>query len=224
MAYLGEVMKQPEIKSALIDALNVGMDSSLEARGYSRSPKGLVYSHTVDGARCQFAVEFASNPSYAPGCIAHLTPALRIGNQSVSERALRLVEDPFLLANAPEVIQNRRLTMVVEPQLPEWYVPEVEQLPSAIDQILEAFFDHGLPFLSDYSTASGIIRQHEAGDPRPLRQQHYFVYVIAAYLLEGRPEAALALLHGRFTPPGIKRKFQRLWTNMNEQVEALNPQ
>lgn len=97
-------MKQPEIKAALIDALKVGMDSSLEALGCRRSPKGLVYSHTVDGARCQFAVEFASNPSCAPGCLAHLTPALRIANPLISERALRLVGDSFLLANAPGVI------------------------------------------------------------------------------------------------------------------------
>jgi hypothetical protein len=214
-------MKQPEIKTALIATLKVGMDTPLEAQGYRRSPKGLVYSHTGDGASCHFAVEFASNPSYAPGCLAHLKPALRIANQSISERALQLVEDPLLLANAPEVIQNRRLTMLTEPQMPEWYVAEAEQLPSAIDEILEVFFDLGLPFLRDYSTSSGIIRQHEAGDTRPLRQQHYYVYVIAAYLLEGRPDAALALLHKRFTKPGIKRRFQCLWTNMNAEQGSV---
>ena len=213
-------MKQPEIKTALIATLKVGMDASLQAQGYRRSTKGLVYSRAFNGARCEFAVEFASNPSYAPNCLAHLTPALRIANQSISERALQLVEDPLLLANAPEVLQNRRLTMVTEPQLPEWYVAEVDQLPSAIEGILEAFFDHGLPFLNDYSTASGIISQHEAGDTRPMRQQHYYVYVIASYLLEGRREAALALLHERFTKPGIKRIYQCLWKNMNAEQDA----
>lgn len=213
-------MKQPEIKSALIDALKAGMDSSLENQDYRRSPKGLVYSRTEDGAECQFAVDFASNPSYAPGCLAHLIPALRIANQSVSELALQLVEDPILLANAPEVIQNRRLTMVTDPQLPEWYVAEVGQLASAINDIREVFFAHGLPFLNDYSTASGIIRQHEAGDTRPMLQQHFYVYVIAAYLLEGQPDSAQALLHERFEKPGIKRRFERLWINLNAEQGA----
>jgi hypothetical protein len=217
-------MKQPEIKAALIDALRTGMDPSLEVQSYHRSPKGLVYSRTEDGGRCQFAVEFASNPSYAPGSLAHITPALLIANHRISERALQLVEDPFLLANAPEVIQNRRLTMVTDPQMPEWYVADVAQLTDATNEIREVFFDLGMPFLDDYSTASGIIRQHEAGDTRALRQQHYYVYVIAAYLLEGKSEAAHALLHQKFAKPGIKRRFESLWRNMNaEQDGAVQP-
>jgi hypothetical protein len=213
-------MRQIEIKTALIAALNVGMDSSLGTEGYRRSPKGLVYSHTVDGVRCQFAVEFASNPSYAPGGLAHLTPALHIANQSISERALQLVEDPLLLANAPEVIQNRRLTMVTDPQMPEWYIADVAQLGDVIGEIREVFFDHGMPFLNDYSTTSGIIRQHETGDTLALRQQHYYVYVIAAYLLEGDAEAARALLLEKFAKPRIKRRFESLWRNMNEYFQV----
>ena len=217
-------MKQPEIKAVLIDALKSGMDSVLESHGYRRPPKGLVYSRKEHGAKCQFAVEFASNPGYAPGYLAHLIPVLRIANQSISDLALQLVEDPFLLSNASEVIQSHRLTMLTDPQLPEWYVAEVGHLGSAIDEIREVFFDLGVPFLNDYSTSRGIIRQHEAGDTRPLRQHRFYVYVIAAYLLEDRPDAAQAVLHEQFAKPGIKRRFGRLWANMNaEQGGAGQP-
>ena len=212
-------MKQPEIKAALIGALVAEMDSFLEVEDYRRSPQGLVYSRAKGDKKCQFAVEFASNPSYELNSLAHITPALRIANCRISECALQLVEDPLLLANAPKVIQNRRLSMVTDPQMPEWYVADVNQLTDTMGEIREVFFDLGMPFLNDYSTATGIIRQHEVGDTRALRQQHYYVYVIAAYLLEGNAEAARVLLQEKFAKPGIKRRFESLWRNMNAEQD-----
>jgi hypothetical protein len=96
--------------------------------------------------------------------MAHLTLALRIANHRISKLAVQLVEEPILLANASEVIQNHRRTMVTVPEMPEWYVENVVQLADAIEEIQAAFFQHGMPFLDDYSTARGIIRQHEAGE------------------------------------------------------------
>jgi hypothetical protein len=179
-------MKKPEIQEALIRALRAGMDSALEVLGYTRPPKGLVYSRTKDETKCLFTVEFASNPSYEPSAVAHLTPALRVESRRIAKLALELVGDPVLLANAPEVVQNRRLTMVTSPQMPEWYIANVAQFGSAIETIGDVFVQHGLPFLDDYATPVGMIRQYEAGDTRALRQQHYYVFVIVAYLLEGR--------------------------------------
>lgn len=208
-------MKQPEIKAALIRALEDEMDSPLAALGYHRPPKGLVYSRQEGGMKCQFAFEFASNPSYAVGAIAHLTPALRTANARISELALQLTEDPWLLANAPDVIQNQRLTLVTKPHMPECYLANFSQVRDATKGILSKFIEHGLTFLEDYSTPGGIVSQYEAGDTRGLLQQHYYVYVIAASLLEGRAEFAKTILEDKFSKPGVKKRFEALWRNVN---------
>jgi hypothetical protein len=208
-------MKQPEIKAALIRALEDEMDSPLAAFGYHRPPKGLVYSRREGGVKCQFAFEFASNPSYAVGAIAHLTPTLRTANAQILALALQLTEDPWLLANAPDVIQNQRLTLVAKPHMPEWYLANSSQVRDVTEGILGKFIERGRAFLEDYSTPGGIVSQYEAGDSRGLFQQHYHVYVIAASLLEGRADVAKTILEDKFSKPGVKKRFEAFWRNVN---------
>jgi hypothetical protein len=45
--------------------------------------------------------------------------------------------------------------------------------------------------------------------------QHYYVYLMAAYLLEERTEAEEAVLHDKFSKPGTKRRFDSLWKYMD---------
>jgi len=216
-------MKQPEIKAALILSLESGMDIPLARLSFRRSPKGLIYTRTEGDATWQFAMEFASNPSYASGSIAHVIPSLRISNPSITDLSLSLVEDAMLLANAPEVLQNHRLTMLQRPQLPGWYAADIGELDNAVTEALQIFIDQGISFLADYSNPAGIIRQFEAKDARVLLQRHQYVHVIAAYLLEGRPLDAMAIVHQQFSMPGIRKRYATLWKNVTSRSSATPP-
>ena len=199
------------------------MDIPLAALAFHRSSKGLIYTRADGDSTWQLAMEFASNPSYASGHIAHLIPSLRISNASITDLSLSLVEDPMLLANAPKVLQNHRLTMLQRPQLPEWYVADVGELDATIAGILQIFIDQGISFLTDHSTPAGMVRQFEENDKRALRQQHHYVHLIAAYLLEGRPPDATAILHQQFSKPGIRKRYDTLWKNVTARLSATPP-
>ena len=83
--------------------LNDHWDQKMSQFKCVRSKNSLTYLRKIGDAIQEFIIAFARNPSYANNAIAHITPLLCIKNKTISDLALSLVDDPLLLANAPEI-------------------------------------------------------------------------------------------------------------------------
>jgi hypothetical protein len=195
-------------KQLLLDCAPKVLDPILAPLGFKRGERSLMYSRTFPATKHEFHLSFQSSPSYAPKATMHLLPTVLIRMPSIGETALQLVGDPLLLANAPDVIVAHQIQNLIPKSTGRhWYISGPDSARVALEEVSGCFTRWIEPFLQDYSSPGGLIRQYEAGDKRPLQQRHFFIFIAAAYVERGQRDRAAQVLDSHLGKPGLRKKY-----------------
>ena len=197
-----------ENRASLIAALASTSDPFFAEFGFRRTRRGMSYIRLRPEARQALHFHSASNPSYFPGVVLHIQPKLEVVIPSVARIALQMVGDPRLLSGAPDIVVFTLLELLEVPSRQQrWCVSSAAELPACLASIHDGFRRLALPLFEDYSSGLGLTSSYEAGDRRPLIQQHWYVYVAAAYILQNRRSEARAVLERHLGTPGLRERF-----------------
>jgi hypothetical protein len=119
-----------------------------------------------------------------------------------------MVKDPVLLAGAPEYLVSMPLEHLVSgAEQPRWCARNHLEIPGALVAIHSLFGERALQFLADYSSPESLTAAYESGDTRPLRQHHWYVFVAAAYIVQGRRADARTVLERHLGSPGLRKTY-----------------
>lgn len=180
--------------------------------------------HRVDEALLCAVVLFGTGgwrfgylfPKSQPGTEGHIHPMLQLGMRRVTDAALVLVKgDENLLANAPGVIINQPIEFTAPKEEHErWFASGQEQFVETCGAISSFVRRWVLPFLSEVSTPADLVRLSEMSDERVMMQRHWYIFVAAAYQLDGRIDQARDLVHRKLGSPGIRKRYAPLFASL----------
>jgi hypothetical protein len=169
-----------------------------------------MYSRKTTDSKQEFHLFFDSSPRYAPSATMHLFPAVRIKMTEIGKKALAMTGDPWLLANAPDLIIGHQIqNLAPKDHDRRWFVSDVRSCDMALTDVADCFTRWVEPFLLDYSTIDGLLRQYEAGDRRPIRLHHFFVFIAAGYCLRGDKAKAAQVLEQHLGKATWRTKYAR---------------
>ena len=200
-----------EATAVLTGALSERLDDFLATEGFRRRKNSLKYSRSVLRAKQYIELAFQFRPTYEPDAVAHILPVLTVKIPEVNAIAIEMVAgDSWLLANAPELTIRQPIDMAAPKEHhTRWFFSDENSGRDAVCAIREFIACWGLPFLNDFTSPESITTALENDDSRLLKQQHWYIYAAAAYLAEGKRDAARDLLSAKFDSPGLKEKFHR---------------
>lgn len=197
-------------------ALGAVVDEPLRVAGFSRAMRSVIYTRTHCAAEQEIRFAFDVAPSLSPGAEAHVHPMLRLGMSQVSETALSLVNgDRLLLAGAPSIIVNQPIEFTApKDKHQRWFASGGDEFMVVCQQILRFINCWVLPLADEFSSPADLIRWYERGDHRVMKQQHWYVYVVAALRLEGRMDEACEVARKMFGRPGLRKRYSALFSSL----------
>jgi len=183
-----------ENKELLISCTPEVLDPVLTPLGFRRPRRSLVYSRNFPGTKHEVDLSFDSSPRYAPEARMHLLPSVRIRMPEVAQTALQMTKDQFLFGKSDVIITHQMQNLAPNGEHRRWFVSDTSSCRLALDDVA-AFFPRWVePFLRDYTSPDYLLRQYEAGDKRPIQQNHFFVFVAACFVLRGQRDRAAQVL------------------------------
>lgn len=193
----------------LLEAALQGTDGRFGAMEFMRRRNSASYVRTSPGARHIVEFSMDQKPRAFPGADAHLHPTLRVEMPDVTSKALELVAgDASLLASAPELVVSQPLEMLVPTEERRRWTPRgAREFKTACDEIVTCVETWVLPFVRELDSPAGLLRVAVRDDAPLLRQQHFWIFVSAAYLLVGDASSALAVLERRYRAPALRRRY-----------------
>ena len=204
------------MKSILLFALDEVLDEPLKQIGFARKKDSLTYCRTLNIAEQQINFVVDWFPKYQPGVEAHIHPMVRLMMPQVSEKALALVNnDDKLLAGTPDVILNQPIEFAApKDKHQRWFATGTEQFIVACDSIRSFLTSWVLPFLSEVSTPSGLVKLYESNDTRVMKQKHWHIFIIAAYQVLGQLDKARQVVREQFGSPGLRKRYASLFSSL----------
>jgi hypothetical protein len=205
-------------REGLLAVLLPALDQGLIPHGLKRrGAKSAKYVRAVGETKQFIEIVTYLNPRYEPSAQLHVYPFLEIQMPSVSNIALRMVDDELLLAGVPEITIRQPLDMAVPTaEQQRWFVYGEESRLSVARLVCISIEKWGVPFLDDYRVPADFIRGYERGDPRLLRQEHLAIHVAAAHLLLGQPREAEALLKRKLGSVGLRQRYARAFDYLDQ--------
>ncbi|MEO8585037.1 MAG: hypothetical protein ABI584_02650 [Acidobacteriota bacterium] len=187
------------------------LDEALSpARFKRRGVKSGKYFRVLNEARQVLEIAIHVRPRYEPEAQLHVYPMVEAQMPSVNQIALEMVRDKALLGNALEVTIRQPLEMTAPAaKQRRWFVGGEDTYSDVSASIVESVKNWGVPFFDDYRGPADLVRGYERSDPRLLVQQHFVVYVAAAYLLLGRTHDAESVLKNRLGSQGLQKRYAR---------------
>ncbi|WDE02339.1 hypothetical protein [Thalassomonas actiniarum] len=204
-----------EIKNNLLDMLMEFIDGPLLAKGFKRRKGSMLYKRTLPEGIQEIDFVASVSPKYQPDAQAHIQPAFILKLPQVSAEALRLVdENKMLLANAAEIILKQSIDMCApKEEHQRWFIRKPDDYV-AVGTAIRAFLEKWLyPFIDSLESLDDLLAAYEASDTRLLKQQHWYVFVSAAYLLKSEPEKAKSVMNEHLGNPGLKRRYASVYNH-----------
>ncbi|MDC6167874.1 hypothetical protein [Paucibacter sp. XJ19-41] len=200
-------------QSDLLAALSQVADEPLGLDGFRRRAGSFTYMRKLNGSQQEVAFVADWNPKYQPGVAAHLHPMIRQKMPIISKRALELVKgDELLLARAPEVVLNQPIQFAAPKEVHvRWFSTGAKEFVETCESIVAFVRQWVLPLLSELSTPEGLVRAYESNDTRVMKQKHWHVFVVAAYIELGRLDLAREVVAEQFGSPGMRRQYSSLF-------------
>lgn len=214
-------MNSVQLKTALIRTLERLGDDALAEQGFRRSPRSTTYSRRHLSARQKFDVDIAFRPTYCKDALAHIYPRVKLEMPEVTAIASNLIDGkPLLLGGAPEILVNRPLEHLVPlDERQQWFLTDVESFGDLCSSIVRQFVKFGIPFFEEYGRPRDIVIGHEKGDLRPRAHESWSIFVIAAYLYEGRISDAATVGEQAFSTPGARSKYAQVLRRLEDICE-----
>ena len=210
-------MRTPaEVNQQLSEALAAVVDEPLKKVGFTRAKGSPTYSRMLNAAEQHITFVMDCFPRYQPGAEAHIHPMVQLRMSMVGEKALSLVNgDRMLLADAPEIIVNQPIEFSApKSQHQRWFATGNEQFVAACGSI-QAFLTRWLlPFLSEISTPTELVKLYETNDPRIMKQKHWHVFIAAAYVVTGQLDKARLVAREQFGSAGLRKRYAPLFASL----------
>lgn len=204
------------IKESLLNMLEGPVDQALFALGFKRRKGSTVYKKKLSESVQE--IDFVTDyfPRYEVGAEAHIHPMFVWKIPAVSEEALKLVGgNKMLLANAPDILLKQPIEVCAPKEHHErWFTKEQNDyalIGNSICSFMEKWL-YGL--LDDMQTVSDLLVAYESSDSRLLKQQHWYVFVTAAYLLKDEHEKAKAVMEKHLGNPGLKKRYAAVYEHL----------
>ncbi len=199
-----------EVKEAILRMLAAKLDERLARHGFKRNPRSLEYRRTVPGAKQVIWMDFESHPSSDPRADAYVYPWTFAELPVVENLALEMVGNPDLLENC----RHKTLGQPAEWAAPkgqrtQWYLTGEDAIMNAGDSMGDYIERWVIPSLDAFSSPEGLVRAFESNDERTGFHYVSVVFVAAAYLLLGNPEAALRALDQKLVQPHLRERYAK---------------
>lgn len=190
-----------DVTAALLKALADVLHAPMSEVGFTTKSRSAALVRVLAGGDQTVTFQTDFFPSYEAGAIAHIHPTLAVRMAAVSEVALKLVAgDRLLLAGSPELIIKQPIDLVApKDRQARWFAYDREGLSTACSEIRQFLTGWVFPFLLEAAAPADLVRLYEPADPRVLRQRHWYVFVVAAYLLLDRPGEARVVAENHFS-------------------------
>jgi hypothetical protein len=101
-----------------------------------------------------------------------------------------------------------------------WYLYQPDSVVEVVREFVAFSTKWLLPFLEDYSSASGIVALHRVRDERVLYDQGQLLRGVAAMVRCGEYEAANETLVARFGRPAMRRRFSPVFEFVKKSSSA----
>lgn len=212
-------LNRQTIKSYLLNMLSELIDNPLRKYDFSRKKNQLIYTWANNEVTQKLSFDFAFKPRYEPNFVAHLNPRVILFFPRIKSIAFDMVHgDKWLLANAPEITLNQPIDLLApKSEHIRWFATHQEDFFDAGSSIVKFINSWVVPFLVDYRSVEGIVDNFEKGDNRVLKQDHWFIYVAAAYILLKNPSKAEEIIKERFDRAGTREKYSSLFDYFSKQ-------
>jgi hypothetical protein len=198
-----------EIKEILVCSLAECLDEFLYGFGFQRRKNSVNYIRKMNEMVQEISFLFHYKPRYQPGADAHIYPMLKLSEPKVCKVALDMVAgQKLLLANAPEIIVNQPIEITAPKEYHvRWFATNPTEFDQKIIEIRSFIERWAVPFLQDYSGLKGITDSYDSNDERVLRQQHWYIFVAASYVLMGKIAEATKVIEEKFGKPGLRSRY-----------------
>jgi hypothetical protein len=204
-------------KSNLLEMLDGPVDQALSKYNFKRRKGSFVYKREL--AESIQEIDFVADffPLYEQGAEAHIHPFFVWKIPSVSREALRLVNgNKMLLANDPDFLVRQPIDISAPKENHQRWFTRSEDDYSQVGVAICSFMDQWLlDLLESLRSIDDLLKSYESGDNRLLKQQHWYVYVTAAYLLKGEHEKARTVMERHLGNPGLKKRYSAVYGNLN---------
>jgi hypothetical protein len=222
-----------EVNEVILRMLAAKLDGRLARHGFKRTPRSLKYRRAVAEAKQVIFMFFESHPSSDLSADAHIYPWTFIGIPAAYELALQMVSDAKLLEGRKEATLTQPIDWAApKGQRPQWYLTGEGEIIKAGDSIGDYIERWVLPFFDDFSSLRGLVLAFETNDVvgpgqlveerRTSMQDSTIVCVAAAYLLLGKPEAAMRALEKKFGRPDLRARYSKAFEFVREKLVAGN--
>ncbi|WP_404395814.1 hypothetical protein [Pseudoalteromonas phenolica] len=205
-----------EAKTNVLKMLDGPVDQALLELGFKRRKGSLVYKKKLLESIQE--IEFVTDyfPRYEDGAEAHIHPVFVWKIPSVSEEALKLVSgNKMLLANAPDILLKQPIEICAPKENHErWFTKGEEDYPKvgiAICSFIEKWL---VDLLESMQGIDDLLKAYESSNAFLLKQQHWYVFVTAAYMLRGAPEKAKLVMEEHLGNPGLRKRYSAVYDNL----------
>jgi len=203
-------------KENLLNMLEDSVDQALFALGFNRRKESTVYKRKLSESiqEVDFVTDFF--PSYEADAEAHIHPVLVWKIPAVSEEALRLVGgNKMLLANAPDILLKQPIEICAPKENHErWFTKKQDDYVLIGNTICSFMLKWVYSFLNRMQTVNDLLVAYESTDPYFLKQQHWYVFVTAAYVLQGECEKAKLVMEEHLGSPGLKKRYASVYDHL----------
>lgn len=203
-------------KTNLLGMLDGSVDQVLLDQGFKRRKRSFTYNKVL--AESIQEIDFSANffPRYENGAEAHVHPFFVWKIPSVSKEALRLVNgNKMLLANAPSIILKQPIEICASKENHERWITKSSEDYNTVGAAICSFIKRFLiNLLDDMQSVDDLLKAYESSDTRLLKQQHWYVFVAAAYVLKESHEKAKLVMENHLGNPGLRRRYANVYANL----------
>lgn len=195
--------------------LGATLDRSLAKHGFKRPKRSTTYKRQLTHAVQEINVFADFFPRYEPTAEAHLHAHLILKFPELSEQALRLVDGNVRLLGQPEVVMNEPIEFAAPKDVRrKWYAYNPGDYPMIGEDMYDFIEKWVVPLLEKLQTPDDLIKIYETNDKRIIKQHHWYIYVVAAFLLKGDKDSARQVMETNLGRPGLRKIYAAVYDNL----------
>lgn len=203
-------------KANLIAMLEEFVDQPLSTKGFKRRKGSTIYKRKLTDSiqEVDFVADFF--PKCELGAEAHIHPVFIWKIPSVTDEAVRLVGgNKMLLANAPDIILKQPIEICApKDSHTRWFAKSSEDYMLLGNSICSFIEEWLYDLLESLQNADDLIKSYEVSDERLLKQQHWYIFVSAAYSLKDEIDKAKSVMVAHLGNPGLRKRYSSVYERL----------
>ncbi len=206
----------------LTEAIRDELDSTMQAAGFQRPKRSLVFTRNVAASRQSIEITVQRRPRWQPDAVDYLYPWTRVEFTRISDTALELVNsNVFLIGSGHAAIAQPIEFICPKDQRVQWYTFGTSgDYVRCVRSMKEVILRHVIPFLDDYSDPMSLIKYFEQGDERLPYQRRLALFIAAACIVNGQAAKALEVLEAKLGKPGPREQYSSAFEYVHRALRA----